>query len=309
MKHVVFGTGPVGSALARELSGRGEQVVAVNRSGRADVGGATVLAGDANDADFVRLVADGSAVVYQCLNPPYTKWPDLFPPLQRNLIDAAKAAGAKLVSFENLYAYGPTRGAPLTEDLPFDATGRKGKVRGAMSRELLALHAAGELRVTMGRASDYFGPGGLVTHMGERVFYPILAGKKAQVFGNPDLLHTFSYIPDIATGLATLGTDDRADGQAWHLPNAKTLSTRDLIGRVADAAGTEGGVSPMPGFLVNLMALFNGNVREIKEVLFEFREPFIVDSSKFDSTFGQSATPLTQSIPTTVEWFRHHPKG
>ena len=309
MKHVVFGTGAVGSPLARELVARGEQVVAVSRSGRGDVGNASVLAGDAGDADFVGMATDGAAVIYQCLNAPYTKWPEFFPPWQRNLIDAAKASGAKLVSFENLYAYGPTNGAPLTEDLPFNATGKKGKVRGAMSAELLAAHAAGDLRATMGRASDYFGPAGLLTHMGERVFYPILAGKKAQVFGNPDLPHTFSYSLDIAAGLATLGTDDRADGQAWHLPNAETLTTRDIIGRIAEAAGTEGGVSPMPGFLVNIVGLFNGNVREIKEVLFEFKDPFIVDSSKFESTFGQTATSLRQSIPATLEWFRQNPKS
>ena len=309
MKHVVFGTGAVGSPLARELAARGEQVVAVSRSGRGDVGSATVLAGDAGDADFVRMAADGAAVLYQCLNPPYTKWPEMFPPWQRNLIEAAKVSGAKLVSFENLYAYGPTHGAPLTEDLPFNATGKKGKTRGAMADELLAAHDAGDLKVTMGRASDYFGPAGFLTHMGERVFYPILAGKKAQVFGNPDLPHTFSYSLDIAKGLATLGTDDRADGQAWHLPNAETLTVREIIGKIAEAAGTEGGVSTMPGFLVNIVGLFNGNVREIKEVLFVFKEPFIVDSSKFESTFGQSATPLDRSIPATVEWFRQNPKS
>lgn len=309
MKHVVFGTGPVGRTLARTLASRGEQVVAINRSGSAEVGNAALLPGDAGDPDFVMLAADGAATLYQCLNPPYTKWSELFPPLQRNLMAAAQASGAKLVSLENLYAYGPTHGTRLTEDLPFNATGKKGTVRGAMSKQLLAAHAAGDVRVAMGRASDYFGPGGLVSHMGERVFYPVLSGKKAQVFGDPELLHTFSYIPDIASGLARLGTDDRADGRAWHLPNAETVTTSDFVRRIADAAGTAGGVSPMPRWLINVLSLFVGNVREIKEVLFEFQEPFIVDSSAFESTFGQAATPLGESIPATVEWFRRHPKS
>jgi len=309
MKHVVFGVGPVGRALVRELSGRGEQVVAVSRSGSADVGGAQILTGDASDPDFVSLAADGAAAVYQCLNPPYTRWPELFPPLQRNLMAAARTSGAKLVSLENMYAYGPTHGAHLTEDLPFNATGKKGKVRGAMSQELLAAHTAGDLRVAMGRASDYFGPGGLVSHMGERVFYPILAGKKAQVFGDPELPHTFSYIPDMAAGLATLGTDDRADGRAWHLPNAATVSTSEFISRIADNAGTDGGVAPMPGFLMGILSLFIGSVRELKEVVFEFQEPFVVDSSQYESTFGQTATPLSESIPATVAWFRENPKN
>ena len=245
MKHVVFGAGAVGSTLARHLAGLGERVVAVSRSGR-PVDGAEAVAGDAADREFMASAVEGADVVYQCLNPPYHRWPELFPPLQRSVMDAARAAGAKLVSFENLYMYGPTGGEPVTEDLPYAATGRKGRVRGQMAAELLDAHTAGDLRVAIGRASDFFGPGALVTHMGERVFYPVLAGKKAQVFGDPDQPHTFTYVPDIAAGLATLGMSDAGDGQAWHLPNPETLTTREFIGRVAAAAGTGGGVSAMP---------------------------------------------------------------
>ena len=177
-----------------------------------------------------------------------------------------------------------------------------------MTADLLAAHDAGTVRVAIGRASDYFGPRGLVSHMGERVLYPALAGKNAQVMGDPDQPHTFSYIPDIGAGLATLGASDNADGRAWHLPNPDTLTTRNFIEKVYQATGTAGRVSPMPRFMVNLAALFNGNVRELKEVLFEFEEPFIVDSSSFESAFDQRATPLDEAILTTVEWFRANPK-
>jgi len=309
MKHVVFGIGPIGSALVSHLEAAGEQVVAINRSGSPIPGSnASVLGGDAADSEFAASAASGADVVYQCLNPPYTKWPELFPPLQDSVLDAAGAAGAKLVSFGNLYLYGPTHGSAITEDLPYAATGSKGRVRAEMDQQLLTAHEAGKTRVAIGRASDYFGPGGLVTHMGERVFYPALAGKKAQVMGDPDQLHTFSYIPDIAAGLATLGQSDAADGRAWHLPNDTTLTTRQVIEKVFDAAGTEPGISAMPRFMVGLIGMFNGPLREIKEVLFEFEEPFVVNSSDFESTFGRTATPLSEAIPTTVEWFRVNPK-
>ena len=202
----------------------------------------------------------------------------------------------------------PPADHPVTEDLPLAATGTKGKVRADMARRLLDAHAAGDVRVAMGRASDYFGPGGLVTHMGERVFYPAIAGKKAQVMGDPDQPHTFSYIPDIAAGLAMLGGDDRADGRAWHLPNPPTVTTREFIGKVFAAAGTEAGVAAMSRFMVNVIGIFNANVREIKEVLYEFEEPFVVDSGLFESTFGTTATPLGEAIATTVDWFRTNPK-
>lgn len=308
MKHVVFGTGPIGTALADHLAAAGHKVTAVNRSGTAATGGGVeLIAGDAADPLFTTSVSEGAAAIYQVLNPPYTKWPELFPPLQDSLLKAARATGAKLVTLENMYGYGRTGGAPLTEDLPLRATGRKGVVRAEMAEQLLAAHDGSAVRTTIGRAADYFGPRGLVSHMGQRVFRPVVAGKKARVMGNPDLPHTFSYIPDIAAGLATLGTDDRADGRAWHLPNAPTITTREFINRAFAAAGTTGGVVAMPRIMVNAVSLFSPMLREVKEVLFEFEKPFIVDSTAFETTFGQTATPLAEAIPATVEWFRANP--
>jgi nucleoside-diphosphate-sugar epimerase len=144
--------------------------------------------------------------------------------------------------------------------------------------------------------------------MGERVFSPALRGKKARVFGDPDQPHTFSYIPDIAAGLATLGTNDRADGRAWHLPNPETLTTRRFIERIYAETEHPPAIAAMPRALVNIVGLFHGGVRETKEVLYQFEEPFAVDSGAFESAFDQHATPLEEAIPATVEWFRAHPR-
>ena len=309
MHHVVFGTGAVGTALIERLAAAGEQVTAVNRSGRAELpDGVPVKAGDASNPEFVAAVTAGADVIYQCLNPPYSQWPELFPPLQEAIVAGAATAGAKLVSFENLYMYGPTDGLPLTEDLPHAAADAKGRVRARMAQDLLDAHAAGRVRAAIGRASDYFGPGGLVSHMGERVFYPVLAGKKAQVMGDPDQPHTFSYIPDIAAGLMTLGIRDEADGKAWHLPNPDTVTPRRFIEMIGDVAGIGAAVSAMPLAMVNIVGWFNKNVREIKDVLYQFEQPFVVDSTKYGAAFGQHATPLGEAITATVEWYRANPK-
>jgi nucleoside-diphosphate-sugar epimerase len=308
--HVVFGTGPVGMATVELLAAGGHRVRVVNRSGRAAVpAGVEVRGGDAADPSFSENAAAGAAVVYQCLNPPYTRWPELFPPLQAGVLDGAAAAGAKLVAMENLYMYGPTEGAPLTEDLPHAATGRKGRTRAQMAQALLEAHRAGKVRVVIGRASDYFGPQGRLSAMGERVFDPALSGKKAQVMGNPSHLHSYSYIPDIAKGLVVLGEHGEADGEAWHLPNAPAITTRQFIEQVYGAAGTEPRIQAMSRFLVKMVGLVNGTVRELDEMLYEFEEPFVVDSTKFERAFGDHATPLTEAIPATVEWFRTHPKS
>lgn len=77
--HVVFGTGPVGLAVADELSRRGKRVRLVTRSGKADAPEGTLgVGGDATDKAFAREVSAGAAVVYFALNPPYHRWPELF---------------------------------------------------------------------------------------------------------------------------------------------------------------------------------------------------------------------------------------
>ena len=307
--HVIFGTGPVGIAIMDELMAKGKQVRMVNRSGNADVpGGVQVTAGDASNPEVTKELCKDAAVVYQCTNPPYTKWLELFPALQAGVLEGAASAGAKLIVMDNLYMYGSTGGKPMTEDMPYSATTRKGKLRAKMADDLMAAHKAGKVQVAIGRASDYFGPRGLVSAMGERVFYPALAGKGAQIMGNPDLPHTQSYIPDIGKGLVILGEREEALGQVWHLPSPKPVTQREFLEIVYKEAGHPLKMQVMPKLMLNALSLFVPILREVKEMLYEFEEPFVMDHSKFDQAFGNIATPLEEAIATTVEWFRQNPK-
>jgi len=245
---------------------------------------------------------------YQCVNAPYTQWPELFPPLQRGVLTAAERTGALLVALENLYGYGPTGGRPMTEDLPLAATTVKGRTRAAMTAELLAAAEAGRIRLAIGRASDFFGPG--VTQgstLGERVFGNALAGRRADFIGNPDLPHTYSYVPDIAAGLATLGTDPRAAGQVWHLPGPATVTTRELLNLVAAEVGHQVGIRSVPKLAVRALGLVNPMLRELAEMAYEFDEPFVLDTSKYESAFGAAGTPLAGAIAATVAWYRTRP--
>ncbi len=52
-------------------------------------------------------------------------------------------------------------------------------------------------------------------------------------------------------------------------------------------------------------ALFMPVAKESLEMLYEFTEPFVVDSSAIEREFGLSATPLAEGMARTVEWFRN----
>ena len=214
--HVIFGTGPVGQAVARELVKHGKTVKMINRSGKrpADVPEkVAVVAGDVSDVNVAKQLAQGATHVYQCTNPPYDKWPELFPTLQANTLEAAAAAGAKYIVMENVYMYGDTNGQPITEDLPYNAQTKKGKVRAQMANDVLAAHQSGKVRATIARASDFYGPGVLESAAGDRVFGFALEGKAASTAGNLDAKHSYTYIDDIGQALVVLGERDEALGQ------------------------------------------------------------------------------------------------
>jgi nucleoside-diphosphate-sugar epimerase len=303
--HVVFGTGAVGMSVMDELVGRGKRVRMVNRSGGARVPhGVEVVGGDATDEVFAREASNGASVVYFALNPPYNKWPELFPPLQAGVLEGAASAGAKLVVMENLYMYGLTGGRPLTEDLPHAPNTRKGAVRARMSEELMEAHSSGRVRVAIGRASDYFGPRVLVSAAGEQIFGRAVQGKSAQVAGDPNQLHTYTYAPDVGRGLTILGEREEALGQAWHLPSPETLTTRQFVEMIFEEVGKPARIQAAPKILLRAMGLFNPGMRELIEMLYEFEEPFVVDHSKFEQAFGEQATPLKEAIGETVRWYR-----
>ena len=306
--HVVFGTGQVGSALAAHLAGLGIAVRAVSRHRPPALAGVDWRPADAADPEAAADAAKGGSVIYQCLNAPYTQWPERFPPLQRGVLAAAERNGALLVSLENLYGYGPTGGRPMTEDLPLAATGAKGRSRAAMTGELLAAADAGRVRIAIGRASDFFGPG--VTQgsaLGERVFGHALAGRRADLIGNPALRHTYSYVPDIAAGLATLGTDARAVGQVWHLPGPPTGTTLALLDIVAGQVGHRVAVRSLPKPALRALGLVNPMLRELTETYYQFGEPFILDTTKYQAAFGAAGTPLPAAITATLAWYRTRP--
>ena len=304
--HVVFGaTGGIGGALVAELMRRGKTVRAVSRGGAAPEG-AEGAAADAADAAAAAAAARGAGVVYHCVNPGYTRWPELLPPISRSILGAAESSGAKLVFADNLYAYGPVEG-PLREDLPATASGRKGRTRVEVAAELLAAHDERRVRVTIGRASDYYGPGGANSSSGESVFGRVVAGRRPQWTGKLDVPHTFHYLPDIARGLVTLAEHPEADGEVWHLPAAEPVTAQEFFDLVFEAAGrpTPAKAQIAGPALLAVAGIFSPMLRELRETAYQFRRPFVIDSSKFESAFGRrELTPHREAVERTVEWFR-----
>jgi nucleoside-diphosphate-sugar epimerase len=298
--HVIVGAGAVGVATARLLAERGDQVQLVSRRGRGpEHPSVERVAADATDTAALSRLARGATALFNCAAPPYHRWPLDWPPLAAALLDAAEATGAVLVSAGNLYLYGPVDG-PLTEELPARPAGPKAHVRARIWQDALARHEADRIRTADVRASDHVGAGSqsLLT---AAVLPRVLTGRRASVPADLDAPRSWTAVTDVARTLVAVADDERTWGRAWHVPSATPLSIRELVTQsCALAAAPPPRLSAMPGFVLWLGGLGNPLVRELRETQYQFRRPFVMDSSAATEALGITPTPIEESLAETV---------
>jgi len=264
----------------------------------------TVVAGDVFDVNVAKTLAQGATHVYQCTNPPYDKWPEQFPALQANTLEAAANVGAKYIVMENVYMYGDTNGQPIREDLPYNAHTKKGKVRAQMAKDVLAAHQAGKVRAAIARASDFYGPGVLDSAAGDRMFGFAVEGKAASAAGDLGAKHSYTYIEDIGKALVILGERGEALGQAWHVPNADATTTRQFVNLIFEELQQSARISAVSKLMMRMAGLFIPGARETVEMMYEFEKDFVVDGGRFTATFGLQATPYREGVKQTLAWYK-----
>lgn len=305
---VVLGaTGGTGRSIIEELAREGRRVRAVSRGPVAGLP-ATVehVAADLYDPAGARRALDGAAVVYHAAQPAYDRWHGNFERLNTSVGDAAAAAGARLVFADNLYMYGPGA-SPMRETSPQRATDRKGALRQRLAADLLARHERGDLEVILARSADYFGPWGTNSGLGDRAFGRLAAGRPAAAAGGADQPHSFAYLPDMARAMRILGEADGAAGRAWHLPAMDPMTVRQFAAAAAAIAGAPAGIHVDGPLALKVAGLFMPMAREVAVVLYQWTEPFIVDWSDFERTFGPfQRTPLDEALRATAAWWRAH---
>ncbi|MEV6210061.1 NAD-dependent epimerase/dehydratase family protein [Kitasatospora sp. NPDC051914] len=304
-KHLIVGAGPVGTATARLLAERGEDVTVATRSGAAaaPLPGIRHLRLDATDAAALTEAATGAAVLYNCANPAYHRWATDWPPLAAALLQAAERTGAVLATVGNLYGYGAVDG-PMIEATPLAPNSVKGRVRARMWQDAHALHREGRIRATEIRGSDYLGPGAR-SILGDRILPRLLAGRSIQVLGSPDTPHSWTYTVDAARLLVAVGGDERAWGRPWHVPGNAPRTQRQVVEDLARTAGIPPvRVAPIPGAAVALLGLVNPLLRATRETVYQLRQPFVMDSTAAQEAFGLKPTPWEEILSAVVDSHR-----
>lgn len=301
--HTILGAnGVIAQELSRALVSTSPAIRQVSRDPRQVNPTDEVMAADLLDRDATDRAVAGSEVVYLVAGLPYSTavWQAQWPRVMRHVLDACMRHGARLVFFDNVYAYGHVDGA-MTEATPFNPVSKKGEVRAAIATMLLDDMRRGHLQAMIVRSADFYGPGAVKSFTHAAVFERLKAKKARQWIGNPQALHTFTFTQDAGRAMAVLGRSLEAFGHTWHLPTSKEPMTGAEFVRLASKlAGQSHKLSVAPRWLLKLMGLVMPVLRENEEMLYQFERDYRFDSSKIESVFGLTATPYRQGIRETL---------
>jgi len=302
--HLVVGSGEVGSAIARVLADAGAEVVIASRSGRGPAdAGIRAVSVDASSVEALLAACPSAVVLYNAVNPEYTRWPMDWPPMAQAFRDYAERTGAVLATVSNLYGYGPVD-VPMREDLPLAATGKKAQVRVRMWEDALAAHRAGRLRAVEVRGSDYLCPG-QQSMLGDRVMPRILEGRSVQLVGDIDQPHAWTAPIDVARTIVTAAADPRGWGRAWHVPSNPPRTQRQAVADLAAAAGVATPkVSSVPAGVLWALGLVQPMLRELRETDYQRDRPYLLDDSAARAELGLEPTPWPTLLESMVESYR-----
>jgi nucleoside-diphosphate-sugar epimerase len=305
--HVVAGAGQIGPMVAERLLARGYRVRMIRRGTFADAPkGAETVSASVSDPAAAAEAMRGASVVYHCANPRYHRWAQELVPLAKGITAGAAKNGARLVALDNLYMY--ELAGPLSPDTEVAPVSRKGRLRAEAATAMLDAHARGEAQVALVRAADFFGPNCTRSVFSDRFFKRLFAGKPVEVMGDPDQPHTYSYGPDVADALVTVGVCEDKDvyGRVWHVPSLPAESTRTWINRFAAIAGVEPRFTRLSPLFLRVVGLFLPEAKELPEMMYQWRAPFVLDDSAFRKRFGAAPTPLEPAVAATMAWARAH---
>jgi nucleoside-diphosphate-sugar epimerase len=298
---VTGATGLVGSHIVDQLLGLEWKVRALVRSpnGVLERRGVDLVRGDVLDADSFARAAGGCDVVFHTAAAitPRGGW-EAYRGLNidgtRNAIDAASAAGARLLQLSSIAVYGPTgryRGpnGRTAEDSPLGVL-PDGAFYARSKRDseqlVLGAHQAGRIWATAVRPAVIYGPR-------DRQFVPrvarLLRRGFAPLIGGGESTLAIVHAANVASGAVLAATSDVAAGRAYNLANDFDVTVREFFTLSAEGLGRRVRMIPIP------LAVANGAFGTVK------RAALILSGGRSSVLSTASLSMLTKNNPFTSE--------
>ena len=312
MQTILGAGGGIGIPLARELKNYTSQIRLVSRNPQKINETDEILPADLRDFTQIETAVAGSKIVYVLIGFEYklSVWQHTWPPFMKAVIDACIKHNAKLVFFDNVYMYAKSDIPHMTEKASLDPPSKKGEVRKRLHEMLMEEVEKKNLTALIARSADFYGPDNKNSALSIMVINNLNKGKKAQVFGNVDKIHTYTYTPDAAKATAILGNSDDAFNQVWHLPTTKEkLTNRQWIQLIAETLKVEARIQSVPAWMLRILGLFIPIMREFPEMLYQYEQDYFFDSSKFEKRFGIEAMSPKEGIRDLINKLKSQSAG
>lgn len=307
MQTILGANGIIAVNLAKALTQYTGKIRLVSRHPRKVNDSDELFPTNLMDADRVDLAVKDSEIVYLTAGLKYDikVWREEWPVLMTNVINACKKHKAKLVFFDNVYSYGKVDGW-MTEATPYLPCSKKGAIRKAIAEQLMNEVKKGELTAMIVRSADFYGPFTATSFINVLVFDKLASGKAAQLLGSADTLHSLTYTPDAARATALLGNTAEAYNQVWHAPtDKKTLTGKQFIEQAAAQLKVAPKFTVLPKFLMRVLGIFIGVLRESIEMLYQNESDYLFSSEKFEAAFpGFKVTTYEEGIVEVVATYK-----
>lgn len=302
MQTILGSSGVIGNELAKSLTQYTNKIRLVSRHPQKVNPTDELFTANLLKAEEVIKAVEGSEIVYLTVGIQYktSMWQQQWPVIMKNVIEVCKKHNAKLVFFDNVYAYGKVSGW-LKEDTPYNPVSKKGEVRKQVAKMIMNEVKNGNLKAIIARAADFYGPNTPLSFVTVTVFENFKKGKKAMWFLDAEKKHSFTYTPDAGKATAMLGNTDTAYNQIWHLPTCKNVLTgKEFIELTAKAFGVKPEYTVLKKWMIKVVGIFNSNVRESVEMLYQNDSDYLFDSTKFEKAFNFRPTSYEAGIIKTV---------
>jgi dihydroflavonol-4-reductase len=320
---ITGGTGFIGSRLALAAAALGHELVVAGqlnteaervRSEELAAAGIGIEQGPLQDLGFARRVAEGCQAVIHLAAAQHEAnvADDYFYDVNVNgtktLLEAGRAAGVKrFVYGSTIGVYGEYRGQPLDENTPPHPMNIYGRSKLRAEETVASYRDA--LETSIIRISETYGPGDfrllkLFKALDRGRFFIIGAGLNQR-----QAIH----VADLVRGLLLAASSPAAVGETFVMAGRETMTTRELVERVAQALGRRAPRwrAPMWPFMAAAL-VFEGTLKPlgIQPPLHRRRLDFFRKSFVFSSTKAQRLLDFTPAVPfaagalETANWYR-----
>ena len=307
MKYLIAGTGAVGLAVMDDLSKRGHEIILVNRTAApaqilpASVAYRTL---DARDPAALAAACQGCDCLVHTAGTAIDQAAAELPALMDSMLQASIQSGAGLIYIDTMDAYGDNLGIPMSEATPERPTNAYEQLRAELGRKLLQAIAGGQVRAQIARCGTLYGPRVTRSGLGESVFGNVAAGNPAKLLGRLDMPHAFTFVRDLARAVANLSEHDESWGRIWHVPCPQPITQKQVLDILRDVCSRPVTAETINSSFFGLKSLLNPQLKQFADCLYRFEKPYVINHSRFSTSFGERTTAHEQALFETLEWFR-----